>query len=460
MHPHEIDSTVLPWSPESETGVLGALMLNANVFDAVGDILEPKLFFDGRHGQIFSVISALVLACKPVDVLSVWSAIEQAGNNGGIDLQMVSDIAQVPFSVSSARHYAEVIAERALMRGLMEAASDVRDIAIEPGLEVSERLDRAQAKLQALAINRGSQMPESVGDMAVALVDRIQALHDGDIEPGISTGIPSINKRLNGGFRPGKLIILAARPAVGKSSLAMQFCINLAQAGHGAAFLALEMPKQDLMDRIGSNVGRILLDNVVTGNLRDSEWSRISQAVDDLRKLPLYLDDQPALTLAEISAKARALVRQHGIKLLVLDYIQLCGSRKTNDKRHHQIEELSRGLKTLAKQLGITILALSQINRSVETRIGGKPQLSDLKESGAIEEDADVVMFLSLNHVSDFGHKVVEADFAKNRQGRIGSAALSFDGGFQAWTDSGEALTKGFAGKARAAAPYTPPEEF
>lgn len=460
MHPHEIDSTVLPWSRESETGVLGALMLNANVWDAVGDVLEPKLFFDVRHGQIFSVISALVLACKPVDVLSVWSAIEQAGNDGGIDLQMVSDIAQVPFSVSSARHYAEVIAERALMRGLMEAASDVRDIAIEPGLEVSERLDKAQAKLQALAINRGSQMPESVGDMAVALVDRIQALHDGDIEPGISTGIPSINKRLNGGFRPGKLIILAARPAVGKSSLAMQFCINLAQAGHGAAFLALEMPKQDLMDRIGSNVGRILLDNVVTGNLRDSEWTRISQAVDDLRKLPLYLDDQPALTLAEISAKARALVRQHGIKLLVLDYIQLCGSRKTNDKRHHQIEELSRGLKTLAKQLGITILALSQINRSVETRIGGKPQLSDLKESGAIEEDADVVMFLSLNHVSDFGHKVVEADFAKNRQGRIGSAALSFDGGFQAWTDSGEALTKGFAGKARAAAPYTPPEEF
>ncbi|RYY71348.1 hypothetical protein EON63_21785 [archaeon] len=153
-------------------------------------------------------------------------------------------------------------------------------------------------------------------------------------------------------------------------------------------------------------------------------------------------------------------MRQYGIKLLVLDYIQLCGSRKTNDKRHHQIEELSRGLKTLAKQLGITILALSQINRSVESRIGGKPQLSDLKESGAIEEDADVVIFLSLNHISDFGHKVVEADFAKNRQGRIGSAALSFDGGFQAWTDSGEALAKGFTGKARAAAPYTPSDEF
>lgn len=460
MHPHELDATVLPWSPESEAGVLGALMLNLNVWDAVGDILESRLFFDRRHGKIFSVISTLVLACKPVDVLSVWSAIQQAGNDEGIDLQLVNDIAQVPFSVGSARHYAEVIAERALMRGLMQAASEVREIAIEPGLDVSERLDRAQGKLQALALNRGSQMPESVGDMAAALADRIQSLHDGDIEPGISTGIPSINKRLNGGFRPGKLIILAARPAVGKSSLAMQFCINLAKAGHGAAFLALEMPKHDLMDRIGSNVGRILLDNIVTGNLRDTEWTRLTQAIDDLRQLPLFIDDQPALTLAEIAAKARALVRQFGIKLLVLDYIQLCGSRKTQDKRHHQIEELSRGLKTLAKQLGITILALSQINRSVESRIGGKPQLSDLKESGAIEEDADVVMFLSLNHISDFGHKVVEADFAKNRQGRIGSAALSFDGGFQAWTDSGEALTKGFVGKARAAAPYVAPDEF
>lgn len=449
MHPHDLDASVLPWSPESETGVLGALMLNPAAWDVVGDVLEPAQFFDQRHAAIFRVISQLVMACKPVDVLSVWSAIEQAGNEAGIDLQLVNEISQVPFSVGSARHYAEVIAERALMRGLMEAASDVRAIAIEPGLAVTERLDRAQAKLQALAIHRGSEMPVAVGDMAVALALRIEALHRGDVEPGISTGIPSINKRLNGGFRPGKLIILAARPAVGKSSLAMQFCINLAKAGHAAAFLALEMPRQDLMDRIGSNVGRILLDNIITGNLRDSEWSRLTQAVDDIGQLPLYLDDQSALTLAEISAKARALVRQHGIKLLVLDYIQLCGSRKTNDKRHHQIEELSRGLKTLAKQLGITILALSQINRSVESRIGGKPQLSDLKESGAIEEDADVVVFLSLSHISDSGHKVVEADFAKNRQGRIGSAVLSFDGGFQSWADSGEPLSKPSAGRSR-----------
>lgn len=229
-----------------------------------------------------------------------------------------------------------------------------------PGLDSAERLDQAQAKLQALAVNRGRQAPVAVGDMAAALCERVEQLSRGEIEPGIRTGIPGLDKRLNGGLRPGKLIILAARPAVGKSSLAMQIALNLAADGVGAGFLSQEMPKADLMDRIGANTGRIFLDNIITGQMRDQDWARLTAAIDRMVKLPLFLDDQPALTLADIQAKARALVRQHGIKLLVLDYIQLCGSRKTNDKRHHQIEEISRGLKALAKQAGITIIALSQ----------------------------------------------------------------------------------------------------
>jgi len=457
MHPHDLETVVLPWSPEAEASVLGALMLDDRVFDAVGDILEPKHFFDERNGRIFAAIAAQVLASRPADVVSVLAALQAAGH-ADVDLELLGGIAQVPLSLGSVRRYAEVIAERALMRGLMEAAGEVREIAVEPGLDVAERLDKAQAKLQALAINRGRQEPVPVGDMAAALCDRIQALHDGTVEPGIRTGIPAIDRRLNGGLRGGKLLILAARPAVGKSSLAMQLCINLAEAGHGAAFLSQEMPKHDLVDRVGSNVGRILLDNIITGKLRDCEWPRLTEAVDRLRVLPLYLDDQPALTLADIQAKARALVRKHGIKLLVLDYIQLCGSRKTADKRHHQIEEISRGLKTLAKQLDITILALSQLSRTSESRVGGKPQLSDLKESGAIEEDADVVMLLSLDHISDHGAKVIEADFAKNRQGRVGSVALTFDGGFQSWADSSEPLSKPSAGRTRSAPAYT--DEF
>jgi len=457
MHPHDLDTAGMPWSPEAEAGVLGALMLNNSLFDAVGDILEPRHFFDEQHGRIFATIASLVLASRPADTVSLLAALQAAGH-ADIDFALLAGIGQVPFGLGSVRRYAEVIVDRALQRGLIEAAADVREIAVEPGLEAAERLDKAQAKLQALALHRGRQEPVPVSDMAAELRDRIAALNDGQVESGIRTGIPGIDKRLNGGLRGGKLIILAARPAVGKSSLAMQLCINLAESGHGAAFLSQEMPKQDLMDRVGCNVGRILLDNVITGKLRDCEWPRLTEAVDRLATLPLFLDDQPALTLADIQAKARALVRQHGIKLLVLDYIQLCGSRKTVDKRHHQIEEISRGLKTLAKQLDITVLALSQLNRGLESRVGGKPQLSDLKESGAIEEDADVVILLSLDHIADHGAKVIEADFAKNRQGRVGSVALAFDGGFQSWTDSGEPLNKPGAGRARAAAPTYDPE--
>lgn len=456
MQPHDAlaaDGTVAPWSPEAETSVLGALMLNNDLFDEVGDTLEARHFHDPRNSKIFTTIAAQVISGKPADVVSVLVALQEAGH-ADIQLDYLNGISQVSFSLSSVKRYAEVVLERSMSRGLMDAAWEVRELAVTPGLDSAERLDQAQAKLQALAVNRGRQAPVAVGDMAAALCERVEQLSRGEIEPGIRTGIPGLDKRLNGGLRPGKLIILAARPAVGKSSLAMQIALNLAADGVGAGFLSQEMPKADLMDRIGANTGRIFLDNIITGQMRDQDWARLTAAIDRMVKLPLFLDDQPALTLADIQAKARALVRQHGIKLLVLDYIQLCGSRKTNDKRHHQIEEISRGLKALAKQLGITIIALSQLNRGLESRVGGKPQLSDLKESGAIEEDADVVMLLSLNHISSHGGKVVEVDFAKNRQGRVGSVPLAFDGAYQHWTDSAEPLSTPDPGR-RKASHYT-----
>ena len=457
MQPHDDhDIPVLPWSPEAEAGVLGAVMLNNDLFDQVGDILLPTHFFDKRHARVFETISKLSTACKPVDVVSVLLALQAAGH-GDIDMTLLNELAQVPYGPSSVRRYAEVIAERSMMRGLIAAAGDVREIAVLPGMDASERLDKAQARLESLTVSRGGKEPVAVGSLALSMLERLQALSDGSIKPGISTGIPGLDKRLNGGLRGGKLIIVAARPAVGKSSLTQQVSINLARSGVPAAVLSLEMPQADLLDRTTSNLGRVFLDNIITGRLHDSEWARVTEAIELMNSLPLYLDDESGLTLADIRSKARKLVRQHKIKLLVLDYIQLCGSRKADDKRHHQIEELTRGLKSLAKELDITIIALSQLNRLVEGRIGGKPQLSDLKESGAIEEDADVVILLSLNHIAGHGGKVIEADFAKNRQGRVGSVPLSFDGGYQRWTDSSEPLStpNPGPGRSRRAVPYT-----
>jgi replicative DNA helicase len=264
-------------------------------------------------------------------------------------------------------------------------------------------------------------------------LDRIQSRADGTEAKGIPTGIPDLDRMLGGGLKGGKQIILAARPSVGKSSLAQQICLNVAKAGYGAAFFSQEMTKDDLTDRASSNLGRIDLEHVITGELADDEWSRLVEAVERMRSLPLYLDDQPALTLHDISAKARMLKRQHDVKLIVIDYIQLCGAGD-KDSRHHQIEQLSRGLKTLSKQLDLTVITLSQLNREVEKRPGGRPQLSDLKESGSIEEDADVVMLLSRATEERDGYRTILCDLPKNRQGRTGPLYLGFNGKYQEWT--------------------------
>jgi replicative DNA helicase len=210
-------------------------------------------------------------------------------------------------------------------------------------------------------------------------LERLDDLNTGKVEPGISTGFTMLDTLMGGGFKSGKQIIVAARPSVGKSSFAEQLCINIAQSGHGVAFLSQEMSGQELTERAVANIGRIRLDNIQTGKLEDHEWGRLTDAMEAIKNLPMYFDDQPSLTLFDIQSKARALKRSHNIKVLVIDYIQLCSGVK-DSSRHHQIEELSRGLKGLAKQLEITIITLSQLNREVEKRTIGKPVLSDLKE--------------------------------------------------------------------------------
>jgi replicative DNA helicase len=306
---------------------------------------------------------------------------------------------------------------------------------------VVDRIGAAQAKLELLQEVTSKSEPEPVSNFVVSVLDRIQALADGEIEPGIPTGIADLDRLLSGGLRGGKQIIIAARPSVGKSSLSEQLCLNLATRGIPAAMFSQEMTKDELTDRAVCNLGRIDLGRYLTGKLQDDEWSRLSDAVEMIRDLPFYLDDQPQLTLQTISAKARMLKRKHGIKLLVLDYIQLCGTTNPKASRHHQLEELSRGLKSLAKLLDISIVTLSQLNREVEKRPGGRPIMADLKESGAIEEDADIVGLMWKHSVGE-EHNVVGLELAKNRQGRTGQLALHFQGSMQRWGQSTESLDR------------------
>ena len=274
-------------------------------------------------------------------------------------------------------------------------------------------------------------------------MDRINAMSAGQVEPGIPTLIPRLDELLGGGLKPGKQMILAARPSVGKSSLAQQLCLNVAGQGYAAAMFSQEMTCQEMTDRAIANLGRLGMGRIQTGKLvdQDDDWGRLAEAVEKMRGMPLFFDEQPVLTLQEIAAKARILKRRHDLKLLVIDYIQLCGTTNPKLSRHHQLEELSRGLKSLAKSLDVTILTLSQLNREVEKRTSGRPMMADLKESGAIEEDADVVM-LMWRHQQHESHTLVGMEMPKNRQGRTGEVALHFSGSVQRWGESTESLAQ------------------
>lgn len=439
MQPNDLDIDLLPWSEEAERGVLGSLLLDNSAWDRVGDLLQEKHFYAKPHGLIFTAIGSLILSDRPADLFTVLDRLQKDGKAEAIGgLPYLNSLAQSVTSTRNARSYAEIVTERALMRGMLEGAEQVKELALTPGMQVSERLDKAQNVLQSLQVGHGRVMPTPIQSSILTLLDRVQDVADGKVLPSVSTGIPGLDRMIGGGLKGGKQVILAARPSVGKSSLALQICINLADAGHASAFFSQEMSKDEQTDRAVSNIGRIELDHVVSGRLDREETSRLTEAVERLHRMPLYLDDQAALTLADIRAKARMLKRQHDVRLIVIDYLQLCASsgKKSDDNRHHQIEELSRGLKNLARQLDITILSLSQLNREVEKRTNGKPILSDLKESGAIEEDADIVMLLSRASVTPDGFQIINCDLPKNRQGRTGAIALGFNGGHQRWHET------------------------
>jgi replicative DNA helicase len=441
MNPHDLDTAALPRVPphsaESEAAVLGGLLLDNAMFEHVGDLLAAEDFYRHENRLVFAAIAGLIGAGKPADVVTVFDGLQGAGKAGEAGgMQYLNALAQYVPSAGNMRRYAEIVRERALLRAMIGAADEMAASAFSPcGADAGALLDRALGRLQSLQLRGAPSRPVAVESLAVSFIDRVQALADGQAQPGIPTRIPTLDRMLGGGVKPGKQIIVAARPSVGKSSFAEQLCLTLASDGHACAILSQEMGRDELADRAVANLGRVSLERLGTGKLAGDEWERLSEGVQALRGLPLYLDDQPGLMLSDIRAKARLLVRQHGVKLIVLDYLQLCASSKDDQSRHHQIEELSRGVKNLAKELCVTFVSLSQLGREVEKRASGRPVLSDLKESGSIEEDADVVLLLSRHEGS---RQQIVCDVPKNRQGRTGEFGLIFEGEFQHWTESAE----------------------
>ena len=439
MHPHDLPQDLLLWSPEAEAGVIGGLLeMGGEGYDVVADLIRADSFAAGMYTDAFATIEKLVLAGKAVDTIGVFDAMRGKDDPTEL-LQELVRCSQMHVSLRVLRQHAEIVAERASARSLQRAAREIQGIAADESLAIGERIATAQSTLEKVALPAAQSEPKCVDTFVTGFIDRLQDMADGKVQPGIPTQFPSIDRMFGGGLKGGKQIIIAARPSMGKSSLAQQICLNVARQGHAAAMFSMEMGCSELTDRTVANMGRVRLDGIADGRLEGDEWSRVTDAIEAMRSLPLYFDEKPALSLADIVSRARMLKRKHNLKVLAIDYLQLCSSGNASASRHHQIEEISRGLKSLAKQLDISILTLSQLNREVEKRSSGRPVLSDLKESGAIEEDADAVLMLWRHRVGD-SSQVMGCAVPKNRQGRVGEVALHFEGRFQQWGESTESL--------------------
>lgn len=420
---------------QAEQTVLGSLMVWPEEFDRISDTIGAKDFASSGHQAVYGAIAALCIACKAVDAVTVHSELLRQGIQG-FTLVELNALAQGAGSKRAVRRYAEAIRAAALERQLLAATDQAGEIAQDEG-EMPERLERITALFGGMAHRSVGRLPEHVAKFAINRIDHYTALAMGEIQPGWRTGIPTLD-RLLGGLKGGKVYVLAARPAVGKSSFAMHLALKLAgNEGLPSAFLSQEMPNEELTDRAIANLGRVDYSSIQSGKLTNDEWGSVTEGVELFSKLPMHFDDEGGLTLAAIRAKARSV---KGLKLLVIDYLQLCsGTSKRETNRNSELEEISRGIKTLAKELDCAVLLLSQLSRDVEKRANKEPDLPDLRDSGAIEQDADAVIFLwPAREFEQEGHRLIGCKVAKNRGGPIGKFCLDFRGCYQHWGESME----------------------
>jgi replicative DNA helicase len=428
---------VPPHSIEAEQSVLGGLLLDNSAWDRAGDLLTETDFYRYEHKAIYKAIGDLVQASKPADVITVYEQLQMHGKAeecGGI--AYLNALAQSVPSAANLRRYAEIVRERAVLRKLIEASDEIATNAFNPqGRSVSQILDEAEGRVFQIGEEgqRSKTGFQSMDQLVVQLIDRVTELHENGAEDvtGVRTGFYDLDK-MTAGLQPGDLIVLAARPSMGKTAFALNIAENVAvQEELPVVVFSMEMGASQLALRMVGSLGRINQSNLRTGRLNDDEWGRLSEAVDRLKSASVFIDETPALNPAELRARARRQARACGrLGLIVVDYLQLMsGSSGSDENRATELGEISRGLKALAKELQCPVIALSQLNRSVESRNDKRPMMSDLRESGAIEQDADVIMFIYRDDYYDKESKkpgVAEIIIGKQRNGPVGTVELTF----------------------------------
>jgi len=426
---------VPPHSVEAEQAVLGGLMLDNSAWDTVADRLKAEDFYRRDHQLIFAAIAELAGRNEPSDAVTLAEFLErrsQGTETGG--LVYLATLARDTPSAANIRAYADIVRERAQLRGLIRVGGEIAGSVFEnDGRPVNELVDEAERRVFAIAeVSRKGSGFVALRDDLGSLVDRLDMLHSSAGKlTGISTGFDKLDE-MTGGLQAGDLIVVAGRPSMGKTTLAINIAENAAfGAKVKVAIFSMEMSREQLAFRMISSLGRVDQSRLRRGPYQDDDWKRITSALGQMRDAPIFIDDGAALSPTEVRARARRLKREHGLGLIVIDYLQLMQVTGNTENRATEISEISRSLKALAKELSVPVIALSQLNRSVEQRPDKRPVMSDLRESGAIEQDADLIMMIYRDEVyNPDSTKKGTADIiiAKQRNGPVGDFLLTFLG--------------------------------
>ena len=436
----QVDALKLPpHSIEAEQSVLGGLMLDNDAADRIGDVVSPEDFYADGHRVIYAAATRLIAEGRPADVVTVAEALDSTQKLDYVGgLNYLGALVQNVPTAANIRHYASIVRERSILRQLASTAGEIADAAFHPlGRSAREVLDFAEAKVLHIAEqgSRGQQNFTEISRLLSQVVERIEDLYNRD-DPsdvtGVATGYGDLDRQ-TAGLQPGDLVVVAGRPSMGKTAFALNIGEHVAlHLKLPVAVFSMEMGATQLAMRMIGSVGRLPAQHLRTGRLQPDDWEKLSGALGRLNEAPILIDETPALTAIEVRSRARRMSKQYGkLGLVIVDYLQLMQASSSGENRATEISEISRAMKALAKELKVPVMALSQLNRSLEQRPNKRPVMSDLRESGAIEQDADVILFIYRDEVynpdtQDKG--VAEIIIGKQRNGPIGTVRLTFLG--------------------------------
>jgi len=421
---------VPPHNVEAEESVLGSVMLSPDAANIAFEKLQAEDFYKPAHQAIFEAVAALFDGNQPIDAVTVADRLRRTGELervGGANY-LATLLDGVP-TTSNIAYYAEIVSETAARRRLLRAASMLGSFAMQTERRIEDVLDASEAEVFRVAERQVGEGLSPVGPLLQSTLERIEELgaRGGEIT-GLATGFRDLDRRL-AGLQPANLVVIAARPSMGKTALAMNIAQNVAERDGTVAVFTLEMSREEVVQRLLSSMAGVDSHRLRTGQLTPDLWNRVVRETSRLYQMPFFVDDSSDLTVTSIRAKCRRLARKRGLSLVVVDYLQLMQGSGSSESRQQEIADISRSLKNLARELRIPVIAVSQLNRALEQRENKRPRLGDLRESGAIEQDADIVMFIYRDEYYNPGSDqpgVAEVNIAKHRSGAVGTVMMNF----------------------------------